>query len=465
MADTKRCPQCGAQLAADAPKGLCPQCLLKQAMATVDPPVDDPVATSSPIRRFSAPTPDELSARFPELEILALHNQGGMGAVYKARQKTLHRAVALKILPLEVGPDPAFAERFTREAQALAKLTHPNIVTIYEFGQRDGLYYVLMEFVDGVNLRQAIQSKSLSQHEALAIVPQICDALHYAHEAGVVHRDVKPENVLLDNKGRVKIVDFGLAKMLGRSPLDVTLTASHQVMGTLHYMAPEQIERPLEVDHRADIYSLGVVFYELLTGELPLGRFKLPSESASLDARLDNVVLKTLEREPAQRYQYASDVKTDVEQIARSDRPQPRPHVPPSPRWISVPFTIRRHSVAAAHGVAKFDGRQLTFDFEVPEQVSKFPFFSGLKVGLHEVTIAVGGIADASFEPGWFHGKLRIQTSSVRHVHELPASERAGVTMEISKRDFQLAVEFASELQRCVHGAGAPVAAISSGNR
>ncbi|MCB1630173.1 MAG: serine/threonine protein kinase, partial [Xanthomonadales bacterium] len=167
-------------------------------------------------------------------------------------------------------------ERFAREARTLAKLSHSNIVTVFEFGEREGLYYLMMEYVDGLNLREAIQTAALDPSDALEIVSQVCAALQYAHEEGVVHRDIKPENVLLDSRGRVKIADFGLAKLLGLSPIEITLTATHQVMGTFHYMAPEQLERPLEVDHRADIYSLGVVFYELLTGELPLGRFKLP---------------------------------------------------------------------------------------------------------------------------------------------------------------------------------------------
>src|SRR5262249_44198111 len=131
-----------------------------------------------------------------------------------------------------------------------------------------------------------------------------------------VHRDIKPENILLDKKGRVKIADFGIAKMLGRKPAEYTLTGPWQVVGTLHYMAPEQMEKPLTVDHRADIYSLGVVFYEMLTGELPLGRFVPPSQKVQVDIRLDEVVLHAMEREPERRYQHASDVKTDVESIA-----------------------------------------------------------------------------------------------------------------------------------------------------
>jgi tRNA A-37 threonylcarbamoyl transferase component Bud32 len=239
-----------------------------------------------------------------------------MGAVYKARQRTLDRIVALKVIRPAVADDPAFAERFTREARALARLNHPHVVTIHDFGQTDGLYYLVMEYVDGTNLRTLIRDGRLSPQEALAIVPPLCDALQYAHDEGIVHRDIKPENILLDQKGRVKIADFGLAKLLGLGPADVTLTAAHQAMGTLHYMAPEQLERPQTVDHRADIYSLGVTLYEMLTGELPLGRFAPPSRKVQVDVRLDEVVLRALERDPEQRYQHASDVKSDVSRIA-----------------------------------------------------------------------------------------------------------------------------------------------------
>ena len=138
-----------------------------------------------------------------------------MGAVYKARQKELDRIVALKILPPGIGRDSAFADRFTREARALARLNHSNVVTLYEFGRANGLFFFLMEFVDGVNLRQLLNAGRLSAREALVIVPQICDALQYAHDQGIVHRDIKPENILLDRKGRVKVADFGLARLMG----------------------------------------------------------------------------------------------------------------------------------------------------------------------------------------------------------------------------------------------------------
>ncbi len=255
-----------------------------------------------------------------------------MGAVYKARQKQLDRIVALKILPPGIGEEPAFAERFAREARALARLNHPNVVTLYEFGQADGLFYFLMEFVDGVSLRQLFHAGRIAAREALAIVPQICDALQYAHDQGIVHRDIKPENILLDRRGRVKVADFGLARLMnletetripgGEEMISgsVSLTEAGKVMGTPQYMAPEQVETPLDVDHRADIYSLGVVLYQMLTGELPGKRIEPPSKKIRLDVRLDKVVLLALEKEPARRYQQASQVKQEVETIAETQR-------------------------------------------------------------------------------------------------------------------------------------------------
>jgi tRNA A-37 threonylcarbamoyl transferase component Bud32 len=315
---TAFCPECGTALPADAPEGLCPQCLLKGVISRAhEASQSAPPAGTTPYAGPAAPTVEELTTLFPQLEILGLIGQGGMGAVYKARQPALDRLVAVKVLPPEAGRDPAFAERFSREARALARLSHPNIVAVHDVGRTGEFYYFVMEYVDGANLREVLRDGQLTPEQALRIVPQICDALQYAHDEGVVHRDIKPENILLDKKGRVKIADFGLAKLLGRDTGDFTLTGSRQVMGTLYYMAPEQVERPLEVDHRADIYSLGVVFYELLTGQLPVGRFPMPSEKAGTDAFLDEVVLHALEREPERRYQHASEVKTDMESHTR----------------------------------------------------------------------------------------------------------------------------------------------------
>jgi tetratricopeptide (TPR) repeat protein/tRNA A-37 threonylcarbamoyl transferase component Bud32 len=261
-----------------------------------------------------APEVAELAPFFPQLEIMCLLGMGGMGMVYKARQPQLDRIVALKILPMDSVQHPSFAERFNREAKTLAKLNHPGIVAIYEFGQTGRYYYFFMEFVDGMNLRDLLNERAVTPRQTLAWVVQICTALQYAHDEGVIHRDIKPANILVNKKGQVKIADFGLAKLMGSAP-DMTLTSSHVGLGTPDYMAPEQRTDAQGVDHRADIYSLGVVFYEMLTGEVPMGRFEPPSKKVEVDARLDDVVLRALEREPARRYQKASEVKSGVEAL------------------------------------------------------------------------------------------------------------------------------------------------------
>src|ERR1035438_7316040 len=279
MSNETKCPECAALLQQDAPAGLCPNCLMALNLKTETVFTDDTPAAQPPL------PPEQIAPHFPQLEILEFLGRGGMGVVYKARQKTLNRLVALKLLAPERVRDPKFAERFAREAQALAALNHPNIVTIYDFGQAGGFYYLLMEFVDGVNLRQLLRARKFTPEEALAIVPPLCDALQFAHEHGIVHRDIKPENLLLDKAGRVKVADFGIAKMLGAGNGGATTgeaaapaSATQSTLGTPGYSAPEQKTDPQRVDSRADIYSLGVVFYEMLTGELPGKIIEPPSK-------------------------------------------------------------------------------------------------------------------------------------------------------------------------------------------
>lgn len=323
MNTTPHCPRCGTPLPADLPHAQCPKCMLGVGLGSQTGGATEATETGSP-----PPSPADLAPHFPQLEILELLGQGGMGIVYKARQPRLDRYVALKILPVDASASGAFAERFSREARTLARLTHPNIVGVYDFGEADGIFYLIMEYVDGANLRELERLGRLGPLEALKVVPAICDALQYAHDQGVIHRDIKPENVLLDQQGRVKIADFGLAKILGRPASELALTRVRQVMGTPNYMAPEQLEHPLEVDHRADIYSLGVVIYEMLTGELPIGHFEPPSQRVQIDARFDQVVLRALAKDRERRYQQVSEVKTDVQSIA--SRPEPKPKTPPT---------------------------------------------------------------------------------------------------------------------------------------
>lgn len=315
---SSKCPQCGAPLPESTPAGLCPHCLMALNLKTETVFTDDSAA--APIQ--PALTLEQLAPAFPQLEILEYLGRGGMGVVYKARQKTLNRIVALKLLAPERIGDPKFAERFTREAQALAALNHPNIVTIHDFGQAGGFYFLLMEFIDGANLRQLLRARKFTPEEALAIVPPLCDALQFAHERGVIHRDIKPENLLLDKAGRVKIADFGIAKMLGTAGGDCAggsaarESATQSALGTPGYSAPEQKNDPQRVDSRADIYSLGVVFYEMLTGELPGKRIEPPSRKFHMDVRLDAVVMRALENAPELRWQTAEELRTQVETLA-----------------------------------------------------------------------------------------------------------------------------------------------------
>jgi len=355
---TIQCERCGATMPAPREAEAPAQCLRCLLGVGLDDVGAEGAAESRPEHfvthdggAFETPSPEDLAPFFPQLEIESVLGQGGMGVVYLARHRTLDRKVALKVISERVAGRPDFARRFEREARTLARLTHPNIVTVFDSGRAAGLCYLVMEHVDGVDLRRVLASdEKLSSERALALVRQICAALEYAHAEGVVHRDIKPENILIDRAGRVKIADFGLAKLAGDG-LEATLTRSGP-MGTLHYMAPEQVERPHAVDHRADIYSLGVVFYELLTGELPLGRFDPPSERARVDARLDDVVMKALAKEPARRYQRASDVATDVDGLgdpARSEREPRRARPAPEPETTRAGWNPFRRRGGGQH--------------------------------------------------------------------------------------------------------------------
>ncbi len=319
MSANEPCPRCGSPLPAGADAASCPSCLLRLGLEARSDVVRTGSGAASPPPE--PPSSAELAKLFPQLEIAEPLGRGGMGVVYRARQRGLERDVALKILLVRREDRDAFAERFAREARALARLSHPGIVGVHDFGMVGEHWYLTMEYVDGTNLRHLMRSGELRPSQALDVVGQVCAALQAAHEEGVVHRDIKPENILVDRAGRVKIADFGLAK-LARGGAD-RLTGTLQAMGTPHYMAPEQYERPQEVDHRADIFSLGVVFYELLTGELPVGAFDPPSKKVSVDVRLDEVVLKAMRREPDRRYQHASEVGTEVTSIAAGEQVEP----------------------------------------------------------------------------------------------------------------------------------------------
>lgn len=371
MTNPHECPRCGAPVYPGTPEGLCRVCLLKRSMDSNTHGDNTQYHYYEP---WNSPTVGELAPHFPDLNIIQIIGRGGMGAVYKARQNNLNRFVALKILPPEIGKDQAFAKRFELEAQAMAKLSHPHIVSIHDFGQRGSLFFFLMEFVDGLNLRQLLDTGHITHKEALAIVPQICDGLQFAHDQGIVHRDIKPENILVDKLGRVKIADFGLATLVSNidtknrdinaeTSMVLPNTRDHgtlfSVAGTPQYMAPEQKHASADVDHRADIYALGVVFYQMLTGQLPTKNIELPSRKVIIDIRLDNIVIKALEEEPDRRYQHAVDVKTEIETIAatimnngeQKNDPQ-KQHYKTELKWrISPRKAITAISLAIAIGI------------------------------------------------------------------------------------------------------------------
>ena len=303
-----------------------------------------------------APDIETVRAAFPQLEVLSLVGRGGMGAVFKARQPQLDRLVALKLLAPARTDDPRFAERFQREARALAALGHPHIVTIHDFGEAGGFFYLLMEFIDGVNLRQALQAGRFTAEQALAMIPPLCDALQFAHDNGIVHRDIKPENLLLDREGRIKVADFGIARILASNspetaedPTEADALQSTLAAGTPGYMAPEQ-DGLSPIDNRADIYSLGVVIYEMLTGELPSRPIDPPSRKVHIDVRLDEVVLRALEAEPERRFQTVGEIRTMVETI--NTKPPPgAPAVPKTTNANPTDSARPRHQRAKRFGI------------------------------------------------------------------------------------------------------------------
>ncbi len=296
--------------------------------------------TVLPQAGFTPPTPAELAGGFPHLEVTELLGHGGMGVVYKGRQPFLDRLVAIKVIRPDLQADYTFQERFLREARTLAKLRHPFIVTVFDACKAEDLYCLVMEYVEGVSLRQMLDGGSVTERDALDFVQQMTDALQHAHETGVVHRDIKPENVLVDSLGRLRLVDFGLATLLGPD------LAGHppdddQVVGTLRYMAPEQMSMPQAVDHRADIYSTGVVFYEMLARELPGPDRVPPSRKAATDPGIDPIVLRAIERDRDRRYAAARLMHHDLSNLSRTPQSTVRieQHIAVPPEQVFAAWT------------------------------------------------------------------------------------------------------------------------------
>jgi hypothetical protein len=290
------CPAChrSVAVAAGAAELRCPGCALAAPLSRVGtaPGVAVPVALDR--------TGTELAGYRLEARIGA----GGMGTVYRAVPEAGGAAVAIKLLH----PDAArgeLIERFRREGEALRRLVHPRIVRLIDLGEVDGVPYLVTELVDGRDLAAELAARRPSVSEAAAIAIQVCEGVAAAHAAGIVHRDLKPANVLV-GAGGAKVVDFGLAQLAG-DPLVASLTRTDVAMGTINYLAPEQRRSAKAVDARADVFALGVMFYEMITGELPLGRFRLPSERG-LPKACDAIVTRSLDPEPDRRYRDAAEM-------------------------------------------------------------------------------------------------------------------------------------------------------------
>jgi serine/threonine protein kinase/formylglycine-generating enzyme required for sulfatase activity len=249
--------------------------------------------------------------------IEALLGSGGMAVVFRGRQLSLDRTVAIKILPKDLAKNKLFITRFDREATVLANLNHPNIVSVIDRGREGETYFIVMEYVEGETLKDRLhRERKLPPDQVLQIAEQVLAGLAYAHRRGVVHRDIKPGNIMINRDGKVKIADFGLAHLAkAQGTLDVT--RDHHTMGTLKYMAPEQLTNARNVDERTDIYSFGVCLYELLTGKLPLGVFKMPTEmDSALDVRWDDIIQHSLREDANNRFASADEMAQALRELA-----------------------------------------------------------------------------------------------------------------------------------------------------
>src|SRR5881398_3135282 len=336
------CRNCGAKVFSDAPEGLCTGCVLEAAIGGAVAGGDDP---GRPASSMPATTPDdvapasqktvraaELLGELGDYELLEEVGRGGQGVVFRARQKSLNRTVALKVISLGQWASKAHLRRFRLEAEAAAHLEHPSIVPIYEVGERDGSCYFSMKFVEGGQLDEVVKRAPMPVRRAIELIAKVARTVHYAHEHGILHRDIKPGNILLDGKGEPHLTDFGLARLV---EMESTVTRTMEVLGTPSYMAPEQaVGNNSQLTSATDVYGLGAVLYQLLTGHPPFAggttfetvRLVLDTEprqprlwNRKTDRDLATICLKCLEKNPQRRYSSALTLAEDLESWLRHE--------------------------------------------------------------------------------------------------------------------------------------------------
>ncbi|PYL06932.1 MAG: hypothetical protein DME33_12305 [Verrucomicrobia bacterium] len=322
---TKVCARCGAKILGDTPRGSCPACLVETALGLIEEEVDGAADPTAMLRPATASRSERISTDFGDYKLLEEIGRGGQGVVYRARQKSLNRTVALKVIGLGHWATEAHLKRFRREAEAAASLEHSSIVPIYEVGERDGSCYFSMKFVEGGQLDAVVKRTPMSIRQAAELIAKVARTVHYAHEHHILHRDIKPGNILLDENGEPHLTDFGLARLV---ETESSVTRTLDVLGTPSYMAPEQaVGNNAAVNSATDIYGLGAVFYYLLTGQPPFAggttyetiKLLLDTEprqprllNPKIDRDLSTICLKCLEKDPKRRYSSALALAEDL---------------------------------------------------------------------------------------------------------------------------------------------------------
>src|SRR5256714_2033962 len=312
------CENCGEKIFSDAPKGLCPACVLETGLGSL---ANEIVAGIDDPRH-----PADMRMDFGDYELLEEIGRGGQGVVYRARQKSLNRTVALKVIGLGQWATQAHLKRFRLEAEAAASLDHPCIVPIYEIGERESSCYFSMKLVEGGQLDEVVRREPMPIRRAAEVIAKLARTVHYAHEHGILHPDIKPGNGLLDRNGEPHLTDFGLARLV---ETESTVTRTMEVLGTPSYMAPEQaVGNNARVSRATDVYGLGAVFYQLLTGHPPFAggttfetvQLVLDTEprqprlwNPKIDRDLATICLKCLEKDPQRRYSSALALAEDLE--------------------------------------------------------------------------------------------------------------------------------------------------------